>query len=210
MHLAFDVRTQYPEFGDQILEHFLTDDRVDDLFDHTVRLIDGGFRHFVQQPRLAAHLLERGELLLVDLFFGSRADGMDDLQQHVDQPVSQLLPPAPAKHGHHAIADRRRMAAQFTDGLCGAALAELVDELDRYTLEHLRNQADNVDGLAPFDAEQQVIAAGFAEIGFELREGRGRVDRVCTVVDGVGIITRQHPVDDRLAGGGQARVNGFL
>ena len=59
------------------------------------------------------------------------------------------------------------LAAQFTDGLCGAALAELVDELDRYTLEHLRNQADNVDGLAPFDAEQQVIAAGLAQIGLE-------------------------------------------
>ena len=115
LHLALDVRTQCPEFGDQLLEHFLTDDRVDDLLDYAVRLIDGGFRHLVQQPYFAAHLLERDELLLVDLLLGARADGVDDLHQHVDQPIGHLLPPTPAEHGHHTVADRHRMAAQFTD-----------------------------------------------------------------------------------------------
>ncbi|MGB2903208.1 MAG: hypothetical protein WBB96_07260 [Candidatus Dechloromonas phosphoritropha] len=89
-------------------------------------------------------------------------------------------------------------------------MAELVDELGRHALEYVRDQADSVDGLAPFETEKQVVAAGFAEIGFELREYRGGVGRECTVIEGVGIIARQHPVDDCLAGGWQPRVHCFL
>jgi hypothetical protein len=82
--------------------------------------------------------------------------------------VGELLPAAPAKHGHHAVADRRRVAAQFADGFGRAALTELVDEFGGHALEHVGDQADSVDRLAPGDAGQEVVAAGLAEIGLQL------------------------------------------
>ncbi len=49
-----------------------------------------------------------------------------------------------------------------------------------------------------------------SRIGFELRDYRGGVGREGTVIESVGIIARQHPVNDRLTGGWQPRVHCFL
>ena len=115
LYFALEVEAHCLELGNQFFQGLLADDRVDNFLYHAVRLADRGFRQLEQELCLAAHLLEGGELFLVDLLFGARAQVMDKLKQQVDQCIGQLLSAAPAEHRHDAVPDCRWMAAQFSD-----------------------------------------------------------------------------------------------
>ena len=105
LYFPFEVKAHSLEFGDQFFQGFLGHHRIDDLFDDSLRLIDGGLGQLEQETGLAANFLEGDELFLVDLLLCTGAQVVNHLQEQVDQRIGELLLAPPAKHGHHAVAD---------------------------------------------------------------------------------------------------------
>jgi hypothetical protein len=69
-------------------------------------VLDGGLGEREQQALLAAHALEVGDQLLLDLVLGVRADLVDDLDQQIDQRVGDLRRARPAQHREQRQPDR--------------------------------------------------------------------------------------------------------
>lgn len=168
LDLAFKLEAHGLELSDQFLQGLLADHWIDHVLDHPVRLVHRGLGQFEQQLGLSPDLLERGELPLVDPLFGSASQIVDELEQEVDQRIGELLASTPAEHGHHAVTDRRRVAAQLPDRFGGATPAELVEEPGGDIDEQAVIQADGVNALQPGYAGEQIVKARLARIGLEV------------------------------------------
>ena len=157
LNFPFEVEAHGLELGHQFFQGLLWHHRINDLFDDSLRLIDGSLGQLEQKTCLAANLLEGDELFLVDLLLGTGTQVMDHLQEQVDQRIGELLLASPTKHGHHAVADRSGVTSEFTDGFGRAALPELVDEFGRNLFKHFGSQTNLVDTLEFGNGDQQAV-----------------------------------------------------
>jgi len=106
-------------FDDQVLQDVFAHDRIDHLVHPALGLCQGGCGHAEEERWLPHHPLKIGAEDLVDTFFRTGTDVVDQTQEDVDEGIRDFLGPYIAEYGEQGIADRLRMSTKLVEGFRG-------------------------------------------------------------------------------------------
>lgn len=98
---------------DQVAERRLSDDRVHNVLDRTLGVVQGGFGETEEQVVLAVDLLHVVEDLPDDLSLRACSDLVGELQQKIDHVVGQFSASRPAEAGEERVPDPRGLVPEL-------------------------------------------------------------------------------------------------